>query len=210
MPLVSIPSRLSALALLALSMCAAGCSSALASGSGSPQEAVSGLLAPFAKPHRDGGRNEQRRANQVQALWRSLCEQVDPKIRPGLHFYEKAKIDPLVNCGAVVSLMVAYTGDTGPVAAPETIRATPLSAATRGDTSVVKVTLLHRRSRGRLPGSAVSGDGEGPDGPSRRPVVRGHTGRRQPGACAHRRVHRSAVARRPRQVARGRQVATAG
>jgi hypothetical protein len=102
---------------------------------------VSGLLAPFAKAHRDHGRNEQRRAKQVQALWRSLCEHVDPKIRRGLHFYEKTKIDPLVNCGAVVSLMVAYTGDTGPVAAPDTIKATPISTATRGDTAVVKVTL---------------------------------------------------------------------
>src|SRR4051794_34960137 len=150
MPLVSLMSRLLALGLLALSMCAAGCSSAPASGSGSPQEAVSGLLAPFAKAHRDNGRNEQRRAKQVQALWRSLCEHVDPKIRRGLHFYEKTKIDPLVNCGAVVSLMVAYTGDTGPVAAPDTIKATAISAATRGDTSIVKVALRFTVGRGAM------------------------------------------------------------
>lgn len=145
MPLASVTSRLAALGLLALSMmCAAGCSSGSASGDGSPQEAVSGLLAPFAKLP------AQRRANakQVQAVWRSLCEHVDPNIRRGLHFYEKTKIDPLVNCGAAVSLMVAYTGETGPVAAPDTINATPISAATRGDTSVVKVTLRFTVGRG--------------------------------------------------------------
>jgi hypothetical protein len=139
-PRVSITSRLFALGLLALSACVSGCSGAPASGSGSPQEAVSGLLAPFAKPHHNGAGNEQRRAKEAQALWRSLCEHVDPKIRRGLHFYE-TKVDPLANCGAVVSLMIAYTGDTGPVAAPETIKASPLSAERRGDTSVVNVRL---------------------------------------------------------------------
>jgi hypothetical protein len=137
MPLVSDAFRRLALGLLPLAMCAAGCGGGSGSGSGSPQGAVSGLLAPFAKPL------AQRRgdAKHVQAQWRSLCEHVDPKIRRGLHFYENTKVDPLVNCGAVVGLMVDYTGDTGLVAAPETIKATPISAASRGDTSVVKVTL---------------------------------------------------------------------
>jgi len=57
-------------------------------------------------------------------------------------------MDPLVNCGAVVSLLIAYTGDTGPVAAPDTIKATPISAATHGNTSFVRTTLRYTVGRG--------------------------------------------------------------
>jgi hypothetical protein len=148
MPRVYLRSRLPVLGLLGLSMCAAGCSGGPAPGSGSPEEAVTALLAPFAKPFRGDPRDEQRRAKQAQAIWRSLCEHVDPDIRRGLHLDENSKSDPLVSCGAVVSLMIAETGDTGPISDPETIKATPISAVTRGNTSVVQVALRYTVGRG--------------------------------------------------------------
>jgi hypothetical protein len=113
--------------------------SAAARGASSPSRAVTAFLAPFARPVAP---------KRTRAVWRTLCDRVDPAIRRGLHFYERGRLDARANCGAVVALMVAYTGDGGGMAQPETITGTPLSAATRGGASIVTVAVRYRARRG--------------------------------------------------------------
>jgi hypothetical protein len=128
--------------ILGMGGCGEGdASGASSSGASSPQAAVERFLAPFSNlPPRSQGPTA---SEEIKGYWASTCDQVDPRIRPGLRFYEDDLVDPRVNCGAVVVLLVMYTGDTGQMAPPRTISGNPVSADTAGDRSVVSVAMRY-------------------------------------------------------------------
>ena len=112
------------------------------SGAGSPQEAVSAFLAPYAKPFPSGPdvRESQRKQN-AKHLWQTLCDRVDPAIRRGLRFYKDNSVDARTNCGAVISVLAGDPGEGGPVGPAATMTGTPRSALTTGNTSIVTVVI---------------------------------------------------------------------
>ena len=117
-------------------------------GAADPEEAVSRFLAVVAgAPDTRGGQANE----EVTAFWGELCDRVDPKIRPALRFDRgEGPADGRIACGGITYMLVAYTGDTGRMAAPSSIAGTPTSAETDGDTSVVTVEMEYRsRSTGR-------------------------------------------------------------
>ena len=109
----------------------AGCGSSpptTADDGSSPQRAVATFLAPF--PHASlVGLSESEQRRRALALWRTMCDRVDPAIRRGLRVNDEITIsDPHTACGAVVVLMVLNTPEGSGVAPPTTIAGTPRSA----------------------------------------------------------------------------------
>jgi hypothetical protein len=109
------------------------------SGASSPEAAVEQFLEPFAE---DYGSEAPTATEEVQEFWASTCARVDPRIRPRLRFYD-GPVDPDVNCGALVVLLVADTGDTSGMASPSKILGTPVSAETSLDESIVTVDMRY-------------------------------------------------------------------
>ena len=107
------------------------------SGASSPAGAVKRFLAPFAEA--PGGTAGSTATKETKDFWASTCDHIDPLLRPRLRFYEDDPIDPQVNCGAAVVLLVMYTGDTGKMLPPTKIFGSPVSAETSADTSIVTV-----------------------------------------------------------------------
>lgn len=137
------PQAVPPLLLVAAALCAAslaGCGGA--SGAGSPQEAVSAFLAPYAKPFPSGPDiSESQRKENAKHLWQRLCDHVDPAIRRGLRFYKDGSVDARTNCGAVLSVLAGDPGEGGPVGSAATMTGTPRSALTSGTTSIVTVVM---------------------------------------------------------------------
>jgi hypothetical protein len=119
----------------------AGCGDDDASGASSPETAVARFLQPFSQERPKTDRSTA--SEEITEFWASTCEQVDPRIRRGMRFYEDEPMDPLVNCGAVVVLLVPYTGDTGEMLPPSRISGTPVSARTSTDESIVTVEMQY-------------------------------------------------------------------
>jgi hypothetical protein len=143
MPPLQRPQAVQPLLLVAAALCGAsfaGCGGA--SGAGSPQEAVSAFLAPYAKPFPSGPDiSESKRKQNAKHLWQTLCDHVDPAIRRGLRFYKDSSVDARTNCGAVISLLAGDPGEGGPVGPAATMTGTPRSALTTGSTSIVTVVI---------------------------------------------------------------------
>lgn len=126
---------LGAFAALAL----AGCGSPHAtSGDGaSPQSAVTTFLAPLRRTSTARITEPERRRRAV-ALWKTMCDRVDPAIRRGLRVNDEVTIpDAHTACGAVIVLMVLNTPENAGIAPPATITGTPRAASTNGNTSIV-------------------------------------------------------------------------
>jgi hypothetical protein len=125
-----------------------GCSDdAATSVASTPERAVKRFLAPWQDHRRQ---SDPDRPRQVRAFWRSTCDTVDPKIRPGLRL-DDGRIDERTSCGATVVLLTAYTGeDQGGenqhVASADEIWGRPLAARRQGNASVVTVE-IHYASR---------------------------------------------------------------
>jgi hypothetical protein len=119
----------------------AGCGGDGASGASSPETAVERFLAPFSeeRPPTEGSTASE----EVKKFWAGACKQVDPRVRRGMRFDEDDPMDPLVNCGAGVVLLVSYTGDTGAMLPPSKISGTPVSAHTSADKSIVTVDMQY-------------------------------------------------------------------
>lgn len=138
-----------ALAATAVALAITGCGNGgepAQPGAASPTAAVGRFLAVFdvlPVATRDGDRRE------VQKMWANACARVDPLIRPKLHFFDEGEVTPLVNCGAVVTAEVLYTGDTGDMLPPSRVSGTALSADTAANLSVVTVR-MHYESDGRV------------------------------------------------------------
>lgn len=128
------PQRLAVGAALALAL--AGCGGG---GASSPEDAVADFLDPWAKPPRG---NVGPAGRKTRAFYRRLCRDVDPDIRRGLRVDDQEKYSELT-CGAVVSLLVAYTGDTNEMEPPTSLSGEPLSAGGEGDASVVTVDMRY-------------------------------------------------------------------
>jgi hypothetical protein len=129
----------------ALILAFAGCggnAASHASGASSPAAAVEQFLAPFAdeKPTPHGF----RATKEMREFWASTCDQIDPRLRSVMRFYEEDDAtDPRVNCGAAVVVLVTYTGDTGEMLQPSRISGSPVSAETSADASIVTVEMRY-------------------------------------------------------------------
>lgn len=113
-------------------------------GAPSPQRAVASFLAPFPHAPLVGlSASEQRR--RALALWRTMCDRVDPAIRPGLRVTGDVTMpDAHTACGAVVVLLALNPPEGSGVAPPAGIVGTPHGAATRGNTSIVTVDVRYQ------------------------------------------------------------------
>jgi hypothetical protein len=121
-----------------------GCGAA--GGPSSPQDAVTRFLAPWSQP----APTRESPKEEIGRYWASACNVVDPDIRRGLRLDDESG-GSRVECGGVVLLLTGYTGDTGEMAQPSKITGTPVSAETRGDTSIVTVDLRYESSYRLLP-----------------------------------------------------------
>jgi hypothetical protein len=135
---------LAVIASLALSGCATSAAITTSGPGSSPQRAVATFLAPFPSTLLAGlTESEQRR--RALALWRTMCDRVDPAIRRGLRVNDEVTIpDRRAACGAVVMVMALEPGDGSGIAAPATIAGRPRAAVTQVNTSIVTVDVRYR------------------------------------------------------------------
>jgi hypothetical protein len=131
------------IAVLAL----AGCGRRLtttADGASSPWGAVATFLAPF--PHTPlVGLSASEQRPRALALWRTMCDRVDPAIRRGLRVTGDVTIpDAHMACGAVVVLMAVNVPDGSGISPPAAMTGTPRGAATHGNTSIVTVDVRYQ------------------------------------------------------------------
>jgi hypothetical protein len=127
-----------ALSALCVALGACGSGGGQSAGSTSPQEAVSVLLAPLAHRAAPGPATDESRKRAL-ALWRFLCDHVDPRLRAHLTTDLVSRSDPRANCGAAVAVAIRYTGDNGKVGSVSALTGKPVSADTHGDESIVTV-----------------------------------------------------------------------
>jgi hypothetical protein len=132
------------LCMVGVGLAACGCAPTPEGSGSSPQQAVATFLAPFPRKSLVGlSAAEQRR--RALALWRTMCDRVDPAIRRGLRVpYYVTIPDRHTACGAVVVLMVLNTPENSDLVPPATVAGAPLAAATHGNTSIVTVDVRYR------------------------------------------------------------------